>query len=137
MSAFQNNQAIELLQQILGQLQDQGTMHTSFGMAVRSQLVQALEKDNRDEEAITQLWTLVEDSEEHHLEVFIHAHLTLARLHEKYLRPQHCLHSLRKAQQALSEHVLKRAYPRLAIRLASYYRLFSEQRDSADRKSVV
>ncbi len=132
MDAYRNKKAIELLEQIARQLQDRKELSTPFGLEVRLQLVQALEKDYQDEEAIEKLWALVEDSKTHESRgIFVHAHLTLARLHEKHLRPAYCLHSLRAAQLAVGQYDLQSAYPRLAIRLASYHRIFSQQRDSA------
>jgi len=131
MDAFRNEEAIGLLEEIVQQLHSREERTTAFGLNARLRLAEALEKDHQDEAAVEHLWQLVEDSRRtSQWKVFVHAHLSLARLHEKHQRPEHCLKSLRAARRAAAAHRLKSAYPRLAIRLASYHRLFA-QRDSA------
>ncbi|MEZ4901348.1 MAG: hypothetical protein R2822_06085 [Spirosomataceae bacterium] len=93
---------------------------------------EAWENDHDDQEAIKQLLDLVRLSEASgYWAVYAEANLSLARLYEKLSLPDKCIVRLRMAQGAVKKYSLHTIYPKFAIRLSSYHRVFKNQLDSA------
>ncbi len=131
LDAFKNDSADIVLQQLLTTLEDNDAENSSLGLEVQVRRAEVLEKDHRDEAAIQQLLSVTDASRvQGQWSVFANAQLSLARLHEKMGRSDSCKADLQRAQHAIRRHEIDSLYPRLAIRLASYYRIFG-QRDSA------
>ncbi len=92
---------------------------------------EVLEKLDKDDEALALLRQVSDDAVVHQLwDVQANAALSLARLHEKLDFEETCRENLSQARQLIERHGLKELRPRLAVRLASYHRVFG-QRDSA------
>ncbi|MEL6864898.1 MAG: sensor histidine kinase [Bacteroidota bacterium] len=131
LKGFRNDSASVLLLGIMEQLQQKKQIDTPFGLMVQLRYAEALEKDHQDEEAIQRLLTLAEQSQTlNNWVVYAHANLSLARLYEKLDRQERCLSSLLSAKKAIQSHQIDSIYPRCAVRLSSYHRLFGD-RDSA------
>lgn len=129
--SFKNDSALILLNNIAEALASTDQLNTRFGVEVQLRQAEALEKDHKDEVAIQKLLTVAElSSESGQWNVFTNANLSLARLHEKIGRPRQCLNNLRIAESTIKTYQVDSIYPRFAIRISSYHRIFSD-RDSS------
>jgi two-component system, sensor histidine kinase PdtaS len=126
--AFNLDSAAILLDQIILDLDKVGKLQSPFGAKVRLKKAEALEKADRDQAAIQQLLEVAADGlAQQHWEVYTNAQLSVARLHEKHDRPAHCYEALQKAQIAIQDQSLDSLYPRFAIRMSSYHRIFGHK----------
>ncbi|MEQ8706529.1 MAG: sensor histidine kinase [Phaeodactylibacter sp.] len=126
--AFQLDRASLLLDQLVLDLRQSGGLHSAFGIQVRLKRAEALEKDDQDEAAVQQLLEVATDSwQQKYWSSYTNAQLSLARLHEKQERPAHCYKALQKAQITIKDQQLDSLYPRLAIRMSSYHRIFGQK----------
>ena len=126
--AFRPDSARVLLNRLIEELSATQKLQSPFGMQVRLKRAEALEKGDMDEAAIQQLLEVATDSKkQQQWPVFANAQLSIARLHEKHQRPRLCHTALREAQMAIDTHQLDSIYPRFAIRMSSYHRIFDNK----------
>ncbi len=126
--SFKLDSARMLLNQLIARLDATRELQSPFGMQVRLKRAEALEKANEDEAAIEQLLNVSSDSkQQQQWPVFANAQLSIARLHEKHQRPKLCHAALREAQMAINTFQLDSIYPRFAIRMSSYHRVFDNK----------
>ncbi|MEM8526544.1 MAG: sensor histidine kinase [Bacteroidota bacterium] len=132
LESFQNDSANIVFTSIIEHLEATNTLDNSFGLKVRMRQAEALEKDNQDTIAIKKLIDLVEASRAiEEWSVFVNAHLSLARLHEKLRLKKACLRHINIVATTINQYQLEELYPRYAIRISSYHRVLSKQLDSA------
>ncbi len=132
LESFKNDSALIILNRLVDELTESKKLNSKFGVKVRFRQAEALEKDHKDEVAIEKLLELVKVSNENQQwDILSHSHLSLARLFEKIGRPQNCLSNLRVAQSLIQKHEIDSIYHRFAIRISSYHRIFTNDRDSA------
>lgn len=132
LNSFKIDSAKIVLKDLAESLKEQKLLNTEFGMEVLLKQAEAWENDHDDERAISQLLLLLEVSQSKGLwTIYAEAQLSLARLYEKLGQEEKCLRSLRSAQSVIKKHGLQLVYPRFAIRISSYHRVFSGQLDSA------
>lgn len=125
--AFNLDSALVLLDQVILELEASGELQSDFGTQVRLKRAEALEKADQDEAAIQQLLAVDLDSRTRkQWAAYTNAQLSLARLHEKHERPEHCYKALQHAQIAIKDQQLDSLYPRFAIRMSSYHRIFGQ-----------
>jgi len=131
LDAFKNDSADIVLQQLLIELEANDVENSPLGLKAQVRRAEVLEKDHRDEAAVQQLLSVTDASRaQGQWSVFTNAQLSLARLHEKMGRTDDCKSDLQLDRRAIRQYGIDSLYPRLAIRLASYHRIFG-QRDSA------
>ncbi len=129
--ANNNDSTIIVLSQVILELKKLDQLDSPFGIEVQVREAEALEKDHKDEIAITKLLHIVDLSQVHQKwDVLSNAHLSLARMHEKLGREEQCLHHLNLARSIIAKYELDELYPRFCIRQSSYHRIFSD-RDSS------
>jgi two-component system, sensor histidine kinase PdtaS len=132
LNSFRVDSAKTVLNQLAAELSKHNNLDTEFGMNVRLKQAEAWENDHNDQKAIKQLLDLVTLSEaKGYWGIYAEANISLARLYEKLELPDKCITRLRMAQKAINKHKLNSIHPRFFIRLASYYRVFKGQLDSA------
>ncbi|MEZ4988214.1 MAG: hypothetical protein R2795_24830 [Saprospiraceae bacterium] len=126
MSAFRNDSAIHYFSQAYELLLEAGEEDTPLGWQVQQYWTEALEKDDRDEEAIKQLIELLEKAKRKEMwHVVVNAELSLARLYEKLGMGVACRQYLTSAEKILTSYQLDSLGARLSIRQASYHRIFA------------
>jgi len=129
--SFDNDKAIAILEKILLELAQTDDLNTLLGLKVQLIHAEALEREEQDELAIQKLLHLVEVCKRENRQIILgDAHLSLARLHEKIGREETCLTHLRKVEYLIDQYELDSIYPRFAIRISSYHRIFGD-RDSS------
>jgi two-component sensor histidine kinase len=125
--AFNLDSALVLLNQLITELEQSGELQSAFGTQVRLKRAEALEKADQDEAAIRQLLMVVLDSRSaKQWDSYTNAQLSVARLHEKHERPEHCYRALQDAQIAIKDHQMDSLYPRFSVRMSSYHRIFGQ-----------
>ena len=125
--AFNLDSALVLLDQLILGLEAAGELQSALGTQARLKRAEALEKADQDEAAIQQLLAVAYDCETRkQWAAYTNAQLPLARLHEKHERPEHSYKALQQAQVAIKDHQLDSLYPRFAIRMSSYHRIFRQ-----------
>jgi two-component sensor histidine kinase len=126
--AFQLDSAKILLEQAIKELEQSKELHTTLGIQIRLKRAEALEKNDEDEAAISQLLEVASDSkQQEYWGAFANAQLSLARLHEKHDRPRYCYKALQQAQVAIKYQNLDYLFPRFATRMSSYHRIFGRE----------
>lgn len=126
--AFQLDSAKILLEQAIKEMEQSKALHTAFGIQVRLRRAEALEKNDEDEAAISQLLEVAFDSkQQENWSAYANAQLSLARLHEKHKRPRYSYKALQQAQIAVKCQSLDSLFPRFATRMSSYHRLFGRK----------
>lgn len=132
LNSFRVDSAKAVLTFLANELREHNKLTTEFGMKVLLKQAEAWENDHDDQKAIKQLLDLVIMSETRgYWAIYAEANLSLARLYEKLGLPDKCIVRLRMAQGAIKKYNLNAIYPRFAIRLSSYHRVFQNQLDSA------
>ncbi len=123
--SFKNDSALLILDRLVDELASTNQLNTPFGIRVQFRQAEALEKDHKDEIAISKLLHVVEISKTYEQwDILAHAHLSLARLYEKINRPKSCLLNLDEARIVIDQHKVDSLYPRFSIRISSYHRIF-------------
>lgn len=131
LDGFQNDSAIIVLTGLLKQLEEKDLVETPFGLKAQLNMAEAMERDHRDEIAISKLYEIAEKGEQmSQWDIYVNAQLTLARIHEKRNRPESCLKDLNHAMKIIDQEGLDFLYPRYAIRRSSYHRIYASK-DSA------
>ncbi|MEO1515476.1 MAG: sensor histidine kinase [Bacteroidota bacterium] len=129
--SFKNDSALVVLEELVSELDKRDELDTPLGLHIRYRVAEVLEKDNKDELAIQQLFDLIEwSTEQAQWDVLANTQLSLARLQEKLSRAEPCRSHLLQAKRVIESHGLDSIYPRYCIRTSSYHRLFADQ-DSA------
>ncbi len=130
--SFQNDSALLVFDQLIHQLQANKQLDTPLGLRIRFHRTEALEKDDRDEEALQELLYLKAVSQQRTLwDVYANTCITLARQYEKFEQAEDCIAHLRLAQSTITRYELDSIYPFLTVRLSSYYRVLASNPDSA------
>lgn len=128
---FYLDSALYHFELLMGDLEASEQTDTPLGLEVLLRKGEVLEKLDRDDEALTLLRQVSEDAVvNQQWDVRVNAELSLARLHEKLDFEESCRENLAQARRLINQHGLKELRPHLAVRLASYHRIFG-QRDSA------
>lgn len=116
---------------LLAQLTQSKQLDSPFGLKVRLWYGTALEHQDLDSIALKVLYEVLEQSEASgQWATYAETCRVLASLYEKLSRAEQSLYFLRKAQQLIRREGLDSIYPRFAIRLSSWFRMFDSQ-DSA------
>ena len=123
--------AFVLSEQLMDQLQQSGQMESPFGLQLQMVYGTALEHQDRDTMALQVLHHVQEVSKAKRLwATYTQTCVVIASLHEKIDRPEQAIANLRKAQVVFRQHGVDTIYPRFAIRISSWHRIFGD-RDSA------
>lgn len=128
---FENDSAYQVLSEIHTQLKKEQKLNTNFGIQILSKQAEALEKAEKNLEAITLLLTTIDICQQHkNWKQMANSYLSMARLHEKLGRWKHCFADLKNSELLIKREKLDSIYPIWATRISSYYRL-NNQKDSA------
>ncbi len=131
LNAFNNDSANIVLTELVVELENKKQLDSPFGIEVQLRLAEAIEKDDQDEIAIQKLLGLIKIAEKNkQWSALIETHLSLARLYEKINRPEQCLEHLRHSRNLIKRKNVDQLYPRFAVRISSYHRIY-DNRDSS------
>jgi two-component sensor histidine kinase len=129
--AYSNDSANVVLSGLMEELKQAGDLDTEFGLRVQMRRAEVLEKDDQDEIAFDILQDIKSKSKANgYWEIYAHAHIILARMHEKFRRWAKCKENLDTARAVIQKYDLDQLSARLYMRASSYYR-FNDQLDSA------
>jgi hypothetical protein len=121
--AYRNDSARIMLTQLNEQLATSESLHTPFGLEVRLRQAEIQEKTNEDKPAYQELLSILEESQtQDRWGTYAHAHVILARLHEKHSRWERCKFHLDQASQTIQTHAVDSIAARLYMRTSSYFR---------------
>jgi len=123
--------AIILSENLLDRLRQLGKTDSPLGLKAQLTYGIALEHTGLDTSALHVLFRAQKSSENSgQWETYAEASRALALLYEKIGRADQSIHQLRLAQSAIARYGPDSIYPRFAIRIASWHRMFGD-RDSA------
>lgn len=124
---FYLDSALRHFSLLAGELAVAGQAGTLFGQEVLLRKGEVLEKLDRDDEALPLLRQVSGNAmTNQYWDVVANAELSLARLHEKLDFKETCLENLTQARRLIDRHGLEELRARLAVRLASYHRIFGQ-----------
>ncbi len=127
-TADQLDSAIVLCENLLGRLRQLDKMNSPLGLKVQLAYGVALEHKGLDTSALHVLFRTQKSSESiGQWEIYAETSRALALLYEKIGRADQSIHQLRLAQSAIAQHGPDSIYPRFAIRIASWHRMFGDQ----------
>ena len=130
-ASYRNDTARIIIAQLMDEV-NQNLLDSPFGLKVQLAHGTALEHDDHDSLAMQILLHVKERSSEIFLwDVFTQTCIALALLHENMERSSQSLENLQQAQYAISQYGLDALYPAFAVRMSSYYRVFTENKDSS------
>jgi signal transduction histidine kinase len=131
-AAYRNDTARIIVAQLMDELKKQNQLDSPFGLTVQLAQGTALEHADHDSLAMQTLLHVKERSLEKKLwDVFTQTNIDLALLHENMGRPSQSFENLQQAQYAISHYGQDALYPAFAVRMSSYYRVFTQSKDSA------
>lgn len=129
--ASNNDSTQVLITKLLEELSAQQLLDTPLGLEARLLQAEAIERSNKNEEALPKFLKLIDEVQERELwELFAAAHLSVAVLYEKTRQSDGCMNSLMIAKTAIKVHQLDSLFPKLAVRASSYHRFYGD-RDSS------
>lgn len=132
LASFKNDSALLVTNQLIEELAEANLLETPFGLRVQFRQAEALEKDQQNEKALPKLLQIKKLSKEKEVwDVYANTLLILALMYEKIGRKEDCLTELRLVQRAVKKYELDSLYPLFAIRIASYFRVYKVNKDSA------
>ncbi|MCB9081764.1 MAG: response regulator [Lewinellaceae bacterium] len=130
--SYKNDSALVLAQQLATQVRQQGLWETPLGFRVRLAEATALQQDDKDDAALMRLLPLQEACRKAgEWRTYTRSCLVLALLYELFDRDPFCWDNLQQAKKTIARERLDELYPGYAVRQASYYRVFQNNRDSA------
>ena len=126
--SFKNDQALTIINDLIDTLSASNQLNTAFGIRVQSRQAEALEKDQKDDIALQNLFYVKQLSEEHEVwDAYANTSLILARLYEKIGLEESCYEHLMDTRKAIQSHEeLDSIYPRFSIRYSSYNRIYKD-----------
>ncbi|MBR9920291.1 MAG: sensor histidine kinase [Bacteroidetes bacterium] len=131
LAGSRNDSALVLLRELEKEIDLANLKSSHIGMWVQLYIGDALEKDFKDELAITQLlWVKEESDKLGYPAIHAEACIILGLLFEKRDLPRQSRQNLQQAEKYIREYELDSIYPEYAIRLSSYHRIHGD-RDSA------
>ncbi len=129
--AYKNDSTLFVIDELLKSLKRRGLYNTPFG--VRAQLAEALafEQEQYGKLAMKKLLRVAQLSEQKELWAYhVKACLALALLYEKLGRKESSRQQLERVKTIIERRELDSLYPYFAIRLASWERLFGDQKEA-------
>ncbi len=130
--AYRNDTARIVVAQLMEVVKKENQLDSPFGLTVQLAQGTALDHDDHDSLAMQILLHVKERSREKLLwDLFTKSCIALALLHESMERRSHSFENLQQAQYAISHYGQDALYPAFAVRMSSYYRVFTENKDSA------
>ena len=128
MAAFENDSALTIFARLAGQVSG---LDEAFELVLEQRQAAALERAERNEEAIQRLLLLVPKSLQlKNWQVLTETYINLARLHEKLSRFEDSERDLLQVEQLINEHQLDSMRTWFHIRKSSHHRM-QKQEDSA------
>lgn len=131
-AAYRNDTARIIVKRLMDEVTKQNQLDSPFGLKVQLAQGTALEHEDKDSIAMQILLHVKEQSSEKKLwDIFTQSCIALALLHENMERSSQSFENLQQAQYAISHYGQDALYPAFAVRMSSYYRVFTQSKDSA------
>ncbi|MEM1220467.1 MAG: histidine kinase dimerization/phosphoacceptor domain -containing protein, partial [Bacteroidota bacterium] len=125
MEGFFNDEALEILRELESEIAEEGMQLSRIGILTQLYIGDALEKDQKDQEAIKKLlWVRELSLDKGYTDIYAETCIILALLYEKLDMQTDCRANLHQAEQAILTNQLDTIFPEFAIRKSSYYRVF-------------
>ena len=130
--SFKNDSAVLISRQMLHVLKRQNQHESPLGLKAQLVLARALEHNDADSISLRLLLHVKEACQkEGPWDTYVKSSLALALLYENMGRPSQCLEYLNYAKSGIDRNDLQAYYPQYAMRACSYYRVFTNNADSA------
>ena len=130
--SFKNDSAVLISKQMLYVFKRQNQLESPQGLKAQLVLARALEHNDADSISLRLLLHVQEACQgKGPWDTYINSSLALALLYENMGRPSQCLEYLNHAKSAIDRNGLQACYPQYAMRACSYYRVFTNNADSA------
>ncbi|MFM9947833.1 MAG: ATP-binding protein [Saprospiraceae bacterium] len=131
LSSFKNDSARIIAIKIIGDLKEQNLLNTPLGVRVQLAEGKALEQDQQDELALQKLLHVKDRCREtNQWDLLAKTCLVLALLYEKIGRGDPSIAQLRQTQSLIITHALDSIYPKYAVRIASWHRIYGDKDSS-------